>query len=90
MVFQPPFGQNNEYGGGGDFKGGVPSLIGVGRGCSAHAIWGFSDPAHAIWWVAETSPLLKPEIVGVAGANMQWGHFVCPSCSQKRRALHLN
>ena len=24
------------------------------------------------------------EIMGVAGANMQWGHFVCPSSSQKR------
>ena len=22
--------------------------------------------------------------MGVAGANMQWGCFVCPSCSQKR------
>ena len=34
--------------------------MGVGRGNSplaTHAIWGFSDPAHAIWWVA--------------GANMQ-------------------
>ena len=27
---------------------------------------------------------VKPEIVGVAGANMQWSHFVCPSSSQKR------
>ena len=27
---------------------------------------------------------VKPEIVGVAGTNMQWGHFVCPSSSQKR------
>ena len=29
---------------------------------------------------------VKPEIVGVAGANMQWGHFVCPSSSQKRQS----
>ena len=29
---------------------------------------------------------VKPEIVGVAGANMQWGHFVCPSPSQKRES----
>ena len=27
---------------------------------------------------------MKPDIVGVAGANMQWGRFVCNSCSQKR------
>ena len=26
------------------------------------------------------------EIVGVAGADMQWGHFVCPSSSQKRES----
>ena len=30
--------------------------------------------------------MLKPEIVGVAGANMQWGHYVCPSCSQMRES----
>ena len=29
---------------------------------------------------------VKPEIVGVAGASMQWGHFVCPSSSQKRES----
>ena len=29
---------------------------------------------------------MKPEIVGVAGANMQWGHFVSPSSSQKRES----
>ena len=26
---------------------------------------------------------VKPKIVGVAGANIQWGCFVGPSCSQK-------
>ena len=25
-------------------------------------------------------------MVGVADANMQWGHFVCPSSSQKRES----
>ena len=29
---------------------------------------------------------MKPEIVGVAGANMQWGHFVSPSSSQKKES----
>ena len=24
--------------------------------------------------------------MGVAGANMQWGHLVCPSSSQKRES----
>ena len=54
-------------------ENGVPPLMVVQRGHSslaAHAIWGFSDPVHAIWWVA--------------GASMQCGHFVCPSSCQKR------
>ena len=54
---------------------------------TAHTIWVFSDPTHAIWWVAETFLAVKPEIVGVAGANMQWGRFVCPSCNQKRESI---
>ena len=29
---------------------------------------------------------VKPEIVGVASTNMQWGHFVCHSSSQKRES----
>ena len=24
--------------------------------------------------------------MGVAGSNIQWGHLVCPSCSQKRES----
>ena len=59
MVFRPPYGLNNEYGG--NFKGGVPPLTVVRRGRSplaAHAICGFSDPAHALWWVPEAFPLL--------------------------------
>ena len=82
MVFRPPLGLNNEYGG--ILKGGVPPLTGVRRGLcplAAHVICGFSDPTHALWWVA-----VKAEIVVVAGANMQWGHFVCPSSSQKRES----
>ena len=48
---------------------------------------GFSDPAHPIWRVAEISLAVKPVIVvGVADPNMQWGRFVCPSCSQKNTA----
>ena len=29
---------------------------------------------------------VKPEIVSVAGTNMQWGHFVCPGSSEKRES----
>ena len=29
---------------------------------------------------------VEPEIVGVADANMQCGHFVCPSSSQKKES----
>ena len=50
------------------------------------AIGVFGDPAHAIWWVADISLAVEPEVVGVAGANMQWGRFVCPSCCQKRES----
>ena len=31
----------------------------------------------------DISLTVKPEIVGITGANMQWGHFVSPSCSHK-------
>ena len=44
VVFRLPFAPNIKQGG--NFKGGV------------HAIWGFSDLAHTIWWVVETFPLL--------------------------------
>ena len=59
LVFQPPFGLNNDYMG--NLKGGVPLLMGVGRGRSpfaAHANCGFSDPPHALWWVPEAFLLL--------------------------------
>ena len=63
--------------------------MGVGRGLcplAAHANCGFSDPGYALWWVPGISLGVKPEIVGVAGTNMQWGHFVCQSSSQKRES----
>ena len=77
MVFRPPFALNNEYRG--DFKGGCLPVNWGSKGAkplAAHAICGLSD--HNIW------PL--PEIVDVAVANMQWGHFVFPSSSQKRES----
>ena len=45
----------------GMLKACVPSLMVVRRRHSpltTHAIWQFSDPAHAIWWVPEALPLL--------------------------------
>ena len=45
----------------GNFKGGVSPVNGVSKWAVplvAHAIWGFSDPTHAIWCVAETFLLL--------------------------------
>ena len=60
-ILWPKYRVRGGGGGGGDFKGGVPPLMGVGRERSllaAHAICGFGDPAHAIWWVAEAFPLL--------------------------------
>ena len=59
MVFRPPFGLNKSNGR--ILKGGVPPLTVVRRGLcplAAHAICGFSDPAHALWWVPEAFPLL--------------------------------
>ena len=32
----------------------------------------------------DISLAVKPDSISVADANMQWGHFVSPSCSQKR------
>ena len=37
----------------------------------------------------DSSRDVKPEIVGVPGANMQWGRFVCPSSSQKEKSIAL-
>ena len=69
-------------------RGILKGVMWVGRGCSpltTHAILGFGGPVHAIWWVDEKIFLgIKPDIVSVAGANMQWSCFVSPSCSEKR------
>ena len=47
---------NMEYRG--NFKGGVPSLMGLEGGTAPLSPRKFCEPAHAIWWVAETFPLL--------------------------------
>ena len=53
---------------------------------TAHIIWGIQWPRLQNLVGSWDIPIaVKPDIVGVAGANMQWG-FLCPSCSQ---TLHL-
>ena len=37
----------------------------------------------------DISLAVKPKIVDVAGRNMQSGHFVCPSCCQKRKSTAI-
>ena len=64
MVFRPPFGLNDEYGG--SLKGGIPPLMGVHlqevQPLAAHVNCGFtevvSEPAHVLWWVLGAFPLL--------------------------------
>ena len=76
----------------GNFQGGCPPVNQGWKGpvtLTTHAIWGFSDPAHAIWWVVEITLAVKLNIVGVAVAKMQWCHFVYPSCCQKNTAFQL-
>ena len=80
MVFRVPFPPVNYNGGS---KG--------ARLLAAHAICCFSDPAHMLWWARAWVRYLRHfpccKTVGVAGDNMQWGHFVvCPSSSQKRES----
>ena len=60
-----------------DFKGGLPSLMGVQKGCKC------SHPSNLLG-SSDVSLAVNPDIVVVAYANMQWGHFVCPSYCQKR------
>ena len=81
MVFRPPFGLHNEYEG--NFKGGVSLLIVVRSG---RKLWFQWPRPHALGGSWGIYLAVKPEIVGVAGANMPWGHFVCPSSSQKRES----
>ena len=64
MVFRLAFALNNEHGG--DFKGGVPCWFERGM---THAFCSFSDPTNAICW--NVSLAVKPNIVSLAGANMQ-------------------
>ena len=74
---------------GGILKGCPP----INRGWSllaANAIWGFSDPTHAIWQVAEAFPFaVKPRIVGVAGASCSAVILLSPVPVKRGRALHL-
>ena len=87
IVFRPPFGLNNDYGG---VLNGVSSWSGVARGHSPLAWprklrfqWPRPCALVGTWGIFLA---VKPEIVGIAGANMQWSHFICPSSGQKRES----
>ena len=57
---------------------------------AAHANCGFSDSAHVLLCVPEALQLaVNPEIMGVTGTNMQWGHFFAKVPVKRGRALHL-
>ena len=88
MVFRPPFGLNNDYGG--NFKGGCPPVNGGLKGAKPprrpRKLWFQWPRPRALVGTWGISLGVKPEIVGVAGTNMQWGHFVCHSSSQKRES----
>ena len=74
MVFRLPFGPNNEHGG--NFKGGCPLFNGGSKGAvPPHC------PCNLVgsWDIFFTE---KPDIVGVAGANMQ---FSLPQLQSKKR-----
>ena len=87
MDFQLPFALNNKHGW--NFTGGVPidaGSKGMQPPRSPRNLWfPWSHPSNLMGpgsW--DIFLAVNPDIVGVAGSNMQWGHFVCPSCSQKR------
>ena len=89
IVFPPPFGLNDDYGW--NFKGCCPS---VNEGAKWVQLpyrprklwchWPHSRILVGTWGI---SLAVKPEIMGVGGANVQWGHSVCPSPSQKRESI---
>ena len=62
---------------GGNFKGGLKAIWDSVTLCN---LVGSSDISLAG----------IPDIMGVAGANIQQGRFVCRSCCQRERTLHLN
>ena len=66
--FLAPLGLNNDYGG--NFKGGFPPLSGVRRGPPTQFAVSVTPPMRSGGHLRH-SLAVKPEIVGVAGANMQ-------------------
>ena len=76
------------------------STGGILKGGVSTRYWGFeggAQPPHRLYnleiqWPRpcnlvgswDISFAVKPDIVSVAGHNMQWGRYVCLSCSQKR------
>ena len=85
--FRPYFGLNIEFGrcpaADMGWKGAQP--------LTTHTIYQWPWPSNLVgsWNISLT---VKPNIVVVAGANLQWGRFVSPSCYPKREntALELS
>ena len=70
-----------------DYRGSL-RRVSLVKGClkgahpiATNTIWEFSG--HALL-VGSWDISLAVNIMVVAGANLEWGCFVCPSCSQKR------
>ena len=88
MVFWPLFGLNNQNGG--NFKRGCPTVNGGSKEVHTphcpRKLWFQWLRPHALVGTWGISLAIKPEMVAVAGANMQWCHFVFPSSSQKRES----
>ena len=83
--FRPHFGLNIEY-------GRCPSVDGGQKGAqplTTHSIYQWPHPSNLVgsWHISLT---IKPNIVGVDGANLQRGRIDCPSCCQRERTLHWN
>ena len=87
MVFRPAFGLTNDYGE--ILKGVSTRYLGFEGGAAlsppTQIVVSVTPPTHSggSWSIYLG---VKPEIMGVAGANMQCCHFVCPSSSQKRKS----
>ena len=51
-----------------------------------HTIWNFSDPAHTIWWVAETFPW---NIAKFGIENVNGGQNICSRDTSAGNGKHF-
>ena len=88
MVFRLPFALNIE---GWILKGSLP-VNGSWKGvqpprhpCNLGIQWPHPHNLASSW---DISLAVKPDIVSIPGANMQWGRFICHSCSQLKEGTN--